>query len=231
MPTPSISSSPPAAAPIYVVDRTDIVRVFVDVPESDANQVQIGTKATVLVRAYRDEPLPGSVTRTSWALNSKSRTLRAEIDLPNPGSQLLPGMYADVKLYLERPAVRALPVGALLQDGERSFCWMVENGRAVLAEVETGANDGTWIEVAARRLPSSPAAAGGRGSSIPIDGSERVILGNLSLLSDGAPVRLAAAATVPADVASATTGRRAQPFAAARGQRHRPVRGLGALGA
>ncbi len=60
-----------AAAPIYVVDRTDIVRIFVDIPEQDANYVQIGTKATVLVKAYRDQPIPAIVTRTSWALNVK----------------------------------------------------------------------------------------------------------------------------------------------------------------
>ena len=42
------------AAPIYVVDRTDIVRIFVDVPEQDANYVHIGSKATVVAKAYRD---------------------------------------------------------------------------------------------------------------------------------------------------------------------------------
>ena len=54
------------AAPIYVVDRTDIVRIYVDVPEQDANHVQIGSKATVLIKAYRDQPISGTVTRTSW---------------------------------------------------------------------------------------------------------------------------------------------------------------------
>ncbi len=91
------------AAPIYVVERTDIVRIFVDIPEQDANYIHIGTKATVLAKAYRDQPISGSVTRTSWALNVKSRTLRAEIDLPNPNSQLLPGMYAYAKVIIERP--------------------------------------------------------------------------------------------------------------------------------
>ena len=54
------------AAPIYVVDRTDIVRIFVDIPERDANYVHIGSKATVLAKAYRDQPIPGTVTRISW---------------------------------------------------------------------------------------------------------------------------------------------------------------------
>ena len=101
------------AAPIYVVDRIDIVRIFVDIPEQYANYVHIGSKATVLVRAFRDQPIPGTVTRTSWALDIQSRTLRAEIDLPNPGSQLLPGMYAYAKVTIERPGVRALPLSAL----------------------------------------------------------------------------------------------------------------------
>src|SRR5262249_54252731 len=78
--------SPARAAPIFVVARIDLLRIYVDVPEGDANYMAKGTKASVLVRAYRDTELPAQVTRTSWALNVKSRTLRAEIDLPNPKS-------------------------------------------------------------------------------------------------------------------------------------------------
>ena len=158
-PTADGAFSPPVArrvaAPIYVVDRTDIVRIFVDIPEQDANYVHIGTKATVLAKAYRDEPIPGTVTRTSWALNVKSRTLRAEIDLPNPDSQLLPGMYAYAKVIIERPGVRALPLAALTHSGEKTFCWKYENGKAVRTEIQTGVSDGEWIEVTNFQLPCS----------------------------------------------------------------------------
>ncbi len=192
-----------AAAPIYVVDRIDIVRIFVDIPEAYANYVHIGSKATVLVRAFRDQPIPGTVTRTSWALDIQSRTLRAEIDLLNPGSQLLPGMYAYGKVTIERPGVRALPVSALmhlgdktiLQVGERSFCWMYENGHAKRIEVETGVSDGEWIEVTNRRTPGSGAASTGDKPWTPIDGTEQIILGNLSILTEGGPVTEAKAIT------------------------------------
>ena len=63
--------SPDRAAPVYAVDRTDVVRIFVDIPEQDANYVQIGTKATVLAKAFRDKELPASVTRTSWRSTSR----------------------------------------------------------------------------------------------------------------------------------------------------------------
>jgi multidrug efflux pump subunit AcrA (membrane-fusion protein) len=187
------------AAPIYVVDRIDIIRVYVDIPEQYADHVHIGSKASVLVRAYRDEPIPCTVTRTSWALNIQSRTLRAEIDLPNPRSQLLPGMYAYANVIIERPGVRAVPEAALMHQGdktvlrvgEKTFCWIYEDGRAKRIELETGISDGKWIEATNRRVARSGAASTGNEPWTPIDVKEQVILGDLSILADGSPVTIA----------------------------------------
>jgi multidrug efflux pump subunit AcrA (membrane-fusion protein) len=187
------------AAPIYVVDRTDVVRIFVDIPEGDANYVQgekdgndsnhpVGTKASVLIQAYRDQWIPAVVTRTSWALNVKSRTLRAEVDLQNPGSKILPGMYAYGKVIIERPNVRALPSSVLVKSSERTFFWKYKDGHAVQTEVRTGVSDGEWTEVTSRQLPST---SSGEDPWTPIDGSEKVIVGDLSILTAGCPVRLA----------------------------------------
>ena len=177
-----------ASAPIYVVDRTDKVRIFVDIPEQDANYVNVGTKASVLAKAFRDEPIEGTVTRISWALNVKSRTLRAEIDLPNPGGQLLPGMYAYAKVIIERPNARTLPVSALTYSGEKTYCWTYKDGHAERAEIQTGVSDGEWIEVTNLQRQ---AASDAEGSWAPIKGSEQVILGDLSILADGTPVTVA----------------------------------------
>ncbi|MHB1562065.1 MAG: efflux RND transporter periplasmic adaptor subunit [Isosphaeraceae bacterium] len=175
------------AAPIYVVDRTDIVRVFIDIPEQDAEYVRIGTPALVRARAFRDQPVPGKVTRTSWALNFKSRTLRAEVDLPNPGGRLLPGMYAYGTVIIERPNVRAVPVEALTSAGDRTYFWLYRDGRAVRTEVRRGVADGRWIEVTDRRRPEEGSSAKWH----PVDGTEQVILGDLSILADGDSVRIA----------------------------------------
>jgi hypothetical protein len=123
----------------------------------------------------------------------KSRTLRAEIDLPNPGSQLVPGIYAYVNLIIERPGVRALPESALTYSGDKAYYWTHENGHAVRTEVRTGVNDGEWIEVTNRRVPGSEAASTGDELWTPIDGTEQVILGDPSILTDGAPVEVAPA--------------------------------------
>jgi multidrug efflux pump subunit AcrA (membrane-fusion protein) len=194
------------AAPIYVVDRTDIVRVYVDVPEVYANHVHIGSKASVLIKAYRDQPIPGTVTRTSWALNIKSRTLRAEVDLRNPDSQVLPGMYAYAGITIERPDAWTLPVSALmhlgdrtiLQVGQKAFCWTYKDGLATRVEVETGLlsnpdprTGDQWIEVTRTRAATLETESIGGDHWAPIDGTEQVILGDLSILYDGARVNVA----------------------------------------
>jgi multidrug efflux pump subunit AcrA (membrane-fusion protein) len=182
-----------AAAPLYVVDRTDVVRVFVDIPEGDANYVKVGSLANVLVQAYRDLPIPATVTRISWALNVKSRTLRAEIDLPNHDSQLLPGMYAYAQVIIERPGVHALPLAALAHTGDQTYCWTLERGRAARMELRTGVSDGKWIEVTNRRSARAVAETSNAEPWTPIDGTERVILGDLSTLVEGARVHVAPA--------------------------------------
>ncbi len=193
-----------AAAPIYVVDRTDIVRIFVDIPEIAADSVGPGSKASVLIQAYRDEPIEGTVTRTSWALNVKTRTLRAEIDLPNTDSKIRPGMYAYATVPIQRPNAWTLPRSALAFSGDKTFVWTYDNGRAVRTEVRTGFADEEWVEIVSRRV-SDPSdntrqtddpgnIPGVRGRWAAITGSESVLVGDLSTLAVGEPVRLAQAA-------------------------------------
>ena len=218
--TPFLSPSG-NAAPIYVVDRVDIIRVYVDIPEADANFVQVGSKASVLIKAFRDRPIPATVTRTSWALNFRSRTLRAEIDLKNPDSQILPGMYAFAKVIINRPKVWTLPVDALMHLGDRTilhvgeskFCWLHKGGRAYRVEVEVGVlgdldpiTGEQWIEVTKSRAPGSAAASTIDEPWTAIDGTEQVIMGDLSTLADGDPVNVAPGKK-PAEAAEEKPGR------------------------
>lgn len=197
------------AAPIYVVDRTDIVRIFVDIPEQDADYVHAGSKAMVWIRGYRDEEIPAKVTRTAWALNVVSRTLRAEIDMPNPNGEIRPGMYAYGYVVIERDAVRALPLDALDYKDEQTVVWMYKNGKAQRTEIATGVSDEEYIEVKRHRVMSSKTKSGFGSLStheapspnrseaasssttwMPFDGSEQIIVGDLQNLTDGDPVEI-----------------------------------------
>lgn len=189
--SPDLSPSK-SAAPIYVVDRTDIVRIFIDIPEQDANYVKIGTKAQVQVKAFREEPIPATVTRTSWALNVKSRTLRAEVDLTNPTSELLPSMYAYASVTIERLGVPSLPMTAITHSGDQTFCWIYKDGKALRNEIRTGVSDGEYVEIVNIQPSDGPEADL---AWKPVTGAEDVILGDLTTIAQGEKVAVVSAAT------------------------------------
>jgi RND family efflux transporter MFP subunit len=100
----------PRSTPMFTVQRVDTVRVFCDVPEGGAWRVTPGTPATIKLFG-RGATLSGTVTRTAASLHPEARTLRAEIDLPNPNEALLPGSYAQVTLTPGTPAAAAAAAG------------------------------------------------------------------------------------------------------------------------
>jgi RND family efflux transporter MFP subunit len=183
--------------PIFVVARTDLARVFVDVPEQYARYVQTGTKAAVSARALSGQDIPGVVARTSWSLNKRSRTLRTEIDLPVAKYGIRPGMYVVGKVIVERPRVYAVPHEALIVLGDETYAFLVENGKTVKTPVEPGMDDGTSVEVVRKKAGNSWQ---------PIDGSEQLVLGNLSEMVDGQSVAVAPPAPSAEQAAQGQSG-------------------------
>lgn len=188
----SVDQSSAKASPIYVLARTDVVRVYVDVPESEANYIvsevdkKAGdprgvTKAVVRVAAYQNDDIPATVTRSSWALNMKSRTLRAEIDLANPEARLLPGMYAYGTVTIERPQAMTLPHSAVVELGEQICCYLYVDGKSVRTPIQTGLRTEGWVEV----IKKKPA-----GQWVDFTGEEQVISGDLTELVDGGDVKV-----------------------------------------
>ena len=90
----------------------------------------------------------------------------------------------------------ALPLAAVTSSGGKTYCCIYENGKAVRTEIKVGISDGNWIEVD-RRVAAPPAKAPSDAHWRPIDGSEQVILGDVSALPDGAPVQVAPAMNGP----------------------------------
>jgi hypothetical protein len=99
-------------------------------------------------------------------------------------------MYAYGKVIIERPGVRCLPLDALVYSGEQTFCWIYENGHSIRTEIRTGISDGDWIEVTNRKVPGKLEGNAKDKVWAPIDGNEQVILGDLTVLTDGGPVSI-----------------------------------------
>jgi RND family efflux transporter MFP subunit len=180
--------------PLFVVERRDLMRVFVEVPEVDAGWVDKGTKARIRIQALKGQEFVGEVARTSYALDRTTRTLVAEIDLPNPRDQLRPGMYAYATITAERPDVLTLPTSAVLTQGDviqgyQTFCFLVEDGKLRRTPVEIGARGEERVEVLKKQV--KPAKAGAEAVWEDFTGKEAVVAGDLAGLSDGQTVTVA----------------------------------------
>jgi HlyD family secretion protein len=175
--------STPNPSAIFVVARIDLVRVFVDVPEAYARYVQKGTKAMVRAEALSGLQIPAAVTRTSWAIHQKTRTLRAEIDLSmKEYDGLRPGMYVNTKVLIQRSNVYALPQQALMVSGNQTYCYLLRGTKAVKTPVQAGTSDGTWVEVDQMKIDDPWRK---------VTGGEDVIMADLSELTDGQTVTVA----------------------------------------
>ena len=96
------------------------------------------------------EKFAGRISRVANAEDPKSRTMRVEIDLPNPSGRLRPGMYGRATLWLGtlRGAVQ-IPASCLagpLREGKGAV-YVVRDGQARLVPVEIAGDDGLHLEV------------------------------------------------------------------------------------
>ena len=136
---------------LFTVARLDPVRVVITIPEVDAGLIQIDQAEVKLsIPALTDPGLPATIkiTRTSWALEPGTRTLRAEIDLPNTDGRLRPGTYVVAKLFSPRPEAWTLPATSVIKQGDAMNCYQIdEEGKATRRAVQVGRSDGNLIEV------------------------------------------------------------------------------------
>jgi len=132
---------------LFTVAKMDPVRLFIEVPEQDSPLVQDGAEAKVTLQAFAGKEFSGKVTRTSWALNMASRTLRAEIDIPNKDLTIRPGMFANARILANLPECVVLPTAALVRSAEGAFAFVVEDGKAKRVDVRLGRVEGDLAEV------------------------------------------------------------------------------------
>jgi RND family efflux transporter MFP subunit len=152
-------------APLYMVAKFDIVTIWVAVPERFAPAVNPGDRALIKLQAIPGTVIEGTVTRISWALDPKVRTLRAEIDIPNPDAKLQPGLYAYATIIAEeRPDVLTVPTTAVVSEQGKDCCVAIVNGKAIRRPIRLGLSDGTRTEVISGVCESEPVVKANAGS-------------------------------------------------------------------
>jgi RND family efflux transporter MFP subunit len=134
---------------LFDVQRTDILRVFVSVPQVYSTGIHIGDAAKFAVRNYPGRMFDGRVARTAGALDPRTRTLLLEVDFPNPDGTLLAGMYGNVLLTIPRPTSQLIiPTSALVFNAKGLRVAVVDANKKVrFQNITVGRDFGTEVEV------------------------------------------------------------------------------------
>jgi RND family efflux transporter MFP subunit len=144
------AASEGANAPLLTVQRTDLFRVVVQVPDRDVPYARPGNPATVEIDALPGVKLPAKVARVSRSEDPQTRLMPVEIDLPNDESgKIADGMYGRVTITLEKSDMLAVPCSCLAgkpHDGKGSV-YVVRDGHARLVPVRVGGDNGLHVGI------------------------------------------------------------------------------------
>jgi membrane fusion protein (multidrug efflux system) len=163
------TSSATQAVPLLTIMDTAVLRFYVNVPQEDAPYVKKGTPVAIVLKDLGGKALEVSVTRSTMSLDPGTRTMLVEIDVPNPGHELAPGMFAEVTLTLrQHQDALVVPPAALVTDNSAKAVFVVDQGVARKVPVKTDIDDGVWVEITSG-----------------LTGSEDVVVAGKSQLVDG----------------------------------------------
>jgi RND family efflux transporter MFP subunit len=133
---------------MYSLQQSDVIRVWVYVPQDDAFGVKPGVEAVIRVPAMPNLTAHGTVTRIADALQPGTRTLLTEVDVPNPDGALQPGVYCTVELKIPRQSSALIvPASAIIFNQNGMQVAVVENGVAHLHKIAVTTDYGTEVEV------------------------------------------------------------------------------------
>jgi RND family efflux transporter MFP subunit len=166
------SGSAAQTAAIVTLADFNTVRVQVALPEAEAALAQVGQPIKLGVEGLAGKSFSGKISRLSYALDEATKTMLVEADLPNADLALRPGMYATVKVGVEKHTDALLiPAEALVMEKANAFAIVAAGGKAKKTAIKIGFNDGAKVEVLSG-----------------LTGSEAVILIGKMTLADGVAV-------------------------------------------
>ena len=168
------TASQTQAMPVVRLSQNSLLRLALPVPESAVPLIHLGEPLDVRVSAL-NRTFPGRVARFAGKVDQSTRTMKTEVDVPNPSLVLVPGMYAEVDLVTEqRKNVLSVPVEAIDGSGASARVYTVQpSGTIQIVAVHLGIETAQRIEVRSGDLKEG----------------DKVVVGSRAGLKDGSKVQ------------------------------------------
>lgn len=138
-----------AGRELFDIARVDPLRVYVSVPQSYSPSIKNGMDAVVTLPELPGQTVKGVVARTAEAIDTTTRTLLTEVDVPNKDGHLLSGSYGEVHFSVGLNALKVtIPVNAMLFRQEGAQVVVIDgDGKVQLRPITIGRDYGTTLEI------------------------------------------------------------------------------------
>ncbi len=138
----------PPGTEVVTLDDTDPLKLEFRVPEARADELEIGSEVTVSVDAVPGKTFSGSVYAVTPRVATDGRSIALRARVANPRGELLPGMFARVRLTLdEDPHALFVPEEALIPSGDTFSVFKVVDGKVEAAAVSIGQRRPGAVEI------------------------------------------------------------------------------------
>lgn len=144
-----INAGSASGAQMFNIARVDPLRVYVSVPQAYSPMMKPGVKAVVTLQEFPGQKFIGTVVRTADAIDTGTRTLNTEVDVPNKEGKLLPGSFGQVHFATGNAVPQmTIPVNAMLFRAEGAQAAVVgPDGKVTLRSIVIGRDFGNTIEI------------------------------------------------------------------------------------
>ena len=147
VPSATSGSAAQNAAIFTLMDFTT-VRAQAAVPEVESAFIRVGLPVKFSLEALPGKTFDTTVSRSNGVLDEATRTMLVEADMANADGALKPGMYANIRIAVERhTGVIVIPVEALVMEKTNAFVFKAGDGKAKKTAVKLGFNDGANAEI------------------------------------------------------------------------------------
>lgn len=136
--------------PLLMVGRTNLIRVVVHIPDRDVPFAHSGDAVKIEFDSLPGRSFTGAISRIAYSEDRTTRSMRAEVDLPNEEGMIVDQMYGRMQIELE-PAAKTLTLPSYCMVGDlaqgRGQVYVVRDRVVKLQSVSVGAHDGVKVEI------------------------------------------------------------------------------------
>jgi RND family efflux transporter MFP subunit len=161
------------AQSLFTMANVEKLHVYVYLPQDRVSQIKVGDEVLITQNSAPDKPVKGRIARTAGAIDTSTRSLQVDIEVPNDTGVLMPGAYIEAALNISAGKQLLVPTNSLIFGAGGPFVATVKDNKILKKKVSLGIDYGLQVEIR---------------SGLTID--DDIILNPLDSITDGQVVKI-----------------------------------------